>query len=413
MDDVKFLDDGSVVVGKQKYSGDITLESFFDNYGYYRKEQIYPNGYRRVIFCNNPRFKVKSVIRKKVIEELNIPNEDISELEYSEDLPEVLTSVDKSSDRVRNDNILRTERTVEDILLLNNDLCYFVTVTFDPEKVDGTNVDAVMKKCSNWLYNQSKRKGLKYIFVPEYHPQKNENRIHLHGCVNDVFNLVDSNTRILEGYKKPMKLEKIKRLGLEARIKSVVYNIPEWKYGWSTAIPTYGSRLSVAMYVSKYIGKAASDNGKIFGKMYWSSKNIERLPEIKLVDDDGLSFALSKHKEYDPGFGDKYKYNKMLGDITIGDDELEQLYQAVFPDESPLSGDRSNLSKLHAIEDHRIFKTVQKERQERDEYFKRLFEKEAQERRKKQERKEKREAEKQRKQILEEERRRQIKIEDI
>lgn len=356
---IKYTYDGKMQIEKHIYSGDVNLDSIINDKRYNRKELIFPGGYRQIITCNNPVFGIKSSDRKKLIESESDETEKTSK-------PRGMSGIN-----IRDDNILRCENMVAFILLLNLDLKYFVTVTFDDKKVDGTNVNEVMKKCCKWLNNQRERKGLKYILVPEYHPEKNEHRIHLHGCVNEVFNFVDSGTRTVNGYKKPMKIGKIQRLGIESDIRSVVYNIPEWKYGFSTAIPVYGTRWAMARYVSKYVGKATKENGMIFGKMYWSSKNLNRYPENKLVDDLGLTFASVPAKEYNPGYGDIYKYQKIFGDITEDEEaEIEAAYQMVFTDDNP--GFFENLTakeKLNIMFDNIVYSKLKEAIEQHDRYI--------------------------------------------
>ena len=62
-----------------------------------------------------------------------------------------------------------------------------------------------------------------------------------------------------------------------------MYNVSDWQYGFSTAIETYGEPSQLAFYVTKYITK---DVKKIFGKFFWSSKNIKREPKITYADED-------------------------------------------------------------------------------------------------------------------------------
>lgn len=402
-------------IGKQVYSGDISIESFFDSAGYNRKELIYPNGYRRVVLCNNPRFKIKSAYRKAVKDEYSL-----EESPDQSDTPDTGSDCSEFEERprstvegIRTDNLRRIELTVEDILLLNDDLRYFVTFTFDPDKIDSTNVDKVMSKLSRWLSNQTQRRGLKYLVIPEYHPQKDEHRVHLHGLINDVLDVVDSGTRLIYGRKKPMRLPKVIRLGLESQVKSIVYNIPDWKYGWSTAIPVYGSRLQIARYITKYIGKAFADEGKIFGRAYWSSRNVIRSPEIRLIDDGGLSYQSSNLKRYDTGFGDSYKYQHDLGDVNADEKLVDELFKGVFPEKLPPSVDGSLLSKLHAIEDAKLYKRLNEER-EYEERARQLLRKREEDLKARklladQRRRERKEAQL----IKEEEERRQIKIDGL
>jgi hypothetical protein len=88
-------------------------------------------------------------------------------------------------------------------------------------------------------------------------------------------------------FKKPVKLKTLKNKGISPDTCKKVYNIREWEksFGWCTAIELYGNRVAIARYITKYLTK---DCEKIFGKYYWSSKNIVRSPDIELfnISDD-------------------------------------------------------------------------------------------------------------------------------
>ena len=103
-----------------------------------------------------------------------------------------------------------------------------------------TNPKEVIKAFEKWLENAVSRKGLKYILVPEYHKKGG---IHCHALINDCdFKFVDSGTRLVKGHDKPLKIDTIKRLhicdklGCDISDLPVVYNVSDWRYGFSTAI---------------------------------------------------------------------------------------------------------------------------------------------------------------------------------
>lgn len=135
--------------------------------------------------------------------------------------------------------------------------------------------------------------------------------------------MVDSDTRKVNGYHKPVRLSKIKRWIKsgkisESDIKKVVYNIPSWKYGWSAAMTIEKTQKNVILYVTKYIEKDVQGVNKIMGKRYWSSRNIEICPVIELENVNPSDFEKINAKEYSNKWdGKKYKYlnnwsNKIL-----------------------------------------------------------------------------------------------------
>ena len=223
------------------------------------KVKIYPDGSTSITYCKKAIFQDKGVEKR--------PQEPKNNDIYAE--IKLKTETDKAP-RDRTDELIRLHRErVRDIVLMN-DFTHFFTITINPEEIDSFDVQAVKRKLHKWLNNQQQRKGLQYILIPEYHKS---GRIHAHALVNDVFNLVDSGIR----YNG-----------------KIVYNVPEWRYGWTTAIPVDENKLKLAYYVTKYITKGSE---KIFGKYFWSSKNIQREPRTILLD---TPYEDIKEKEYQP-----------------------------------------------------------------------------------------------------------------
>lgn len=159
-------------------------------------------------------------------------------------------------------------------LALANEFKYFVTLTLDPSKVNSMDGDAVVKKLNAWASNAVQRHGLRYILVPERHKKGG---IHFHGFFNDAFPVVDSGTIRVPWAKKPRKpRSKAERAEwLEAGGK-IVYNLPGWSLGFTTALELYGDYPAAVAYVCKYIGK---DGEKPAGRWYYSGGEL-REPEI-------------------------------------------------------------------------------------------------------------------------------------
>ncbi len=132
---------------------------------------------------------------------------------------------------------------------------WFVTITFDPEKVNSFNYDECTKKLSKWLNNTKSRycKDMKYLFIPELHKSK---RYHFHGLISNCTGLdfTDSGHKTDDG--------------------EVIYNIGKYKYGFTTATKVKDSQ-RVSMYIAKYVTKELTSTVK--GKRrYWQSKNCNK-----------------------------------------------------------------------------------------------------------------------------------------
>lgn len=193
---------------------------------------------------------------------------------------EIIQQLEKEHSEPRLDHLKHAVDCVFDIVY-QNDWDLFLTLTLRPDdSLDRTDPKEIMKPLRNWLSDHVKRKGLRYILIPEEH--KNGG-IHAHMLCNNIFQLVDSGTKTYTHFKRPMRDATALARGLDPDQGQTVYNVPEWRYGFTTAIKVYGDPGKLAFYLTKYLTK---DMKKIFGKYYWSSKNIVRKPQIILSNSD-------------------------------------------------------------------------------------------------------------------------------
>ena len=191
-----------------------------------------------------------------------------------DDIPEEVRAKD-NAERSRR----RAAAAMRD-LALSNDWKYFVTFTLDRKKIDRYDAKAVTRKLNQWLDNRVRRKGLRYLIVPELHK---DGALHYHGLVNDCLPVEDSGTISRPGDKKPRKpRSKKQRAEWIAAGGHIVYNMPDWTLGFSTAIELYGERMAAINYVAKYITKAES---KCAGRWYYHSNNL-LLPHVLYSDYD-------------------------------------------------------------------------------------------------------------------------------
>lgn len=171
-------------------------------------------------------------------------------------------------------------------LALSNDFRYFVTLTLDKQYVDRYDVGSVVKRLSTWCDNRVRRQGLKYVLVPELHK---DGALHFHGLINDVLPVSDSGT-LDRGSGKPVRPRSSRQRELWlAEGAHIVYNLPSWSLGFSTAIELYGDRTAAVGYVCKYIGKGLSaGEGKpqrIGHRWYFSGGQLDR-PFVECYDVD-------------------------------------------------------------------------------------------------------------------------------
>lgn len=169
----------------------------------------------------------------------------------------------------------RTKKAVYDIARSDN-WEWFVTFTFNGEKVARYDYESCVKKLSYWLNNMRKKyPEMKYIVVPEQHE---DGAFHFHGLFKNVDGFVFDGHYDKKGRK--------------------VYNWISYNWGWTTATIIDDYR-KASSYLCKYITKdlCAVTEGK---KRYWASRNVNR-PVVKdiLVDPEYLDLAMLECMEKD------------------------------------------------------------------------------------------------------------------
>lgn len=135
---------------------------------------------------------------------------------------------------------------------------WFLTFTFDREKVDSSNYDVTLKKIKKWLDNQKQRYApeLKYIIIPELHADKVH--YHFHGLLADCGGMTFADS----GHKKHGK---------------PIYNLTGFKFGFTTATRVEDTG-RVASYIVKYMTKELNDS--LYNRhRYLASRNLKK-PEI-------------------------------------------------------------------------------------------------------------------------------------
>ena len=276
------------------------------------KQKLYPDGSSVITVCSTPLFTragyedltkcskedaVEIMRQHEAFEPLDNPNycgfprapiTDETARRHidnrARDRPDTET---KANTDPRDDNVKRAIDSIFDIALCN-DWDYFITGTFNDKVVDGSDPKAIVKPVQKWLNHSVSRKGLKYLLVPELHPTSG--RIHFHGLINDSLKMSDSGRVMFKGHA--VKRSTLDREGIDYGNRRTVYNIDDWRFGFSTAIATDYSRIRLARYVTKYITK---DCRKIFGRFYWHSRNITTKPQIIYNDLDYSEYDVTEY----------------------------------------------------------------------------------------------------------------------
>ena len=182
----------------------------------------------------------------------------------------VRTDYEKKDFITRNDSLKRGKDKIFDIAILN-DFDYFVTFTLDSAKISRYDYKEISSKLKQWLNNATKRNECKYLIVPELHQ---DGAVHFHGLIKGNFNLIDSGRK----YKgKP------------------IYNLQNWKYGFTTCVELDENKLAVARYICKYITK---DTKMILGNLYYAGGGVIREPKKEYSN---IPYNLADGKEYEIG----------------------------------------------------------------------------------------------------------------
>ena len=255
------------------------LSGTFSNVTFTGRIKHYPDGSREVMACSKPWFRAPG-------------GEDRNPRPRRHSKPS-----EGGGDIAR--AVRRARAQVRDLALCNP-FTHFVTLTLDQTQVDRYDMAAITRKLNAWLSNQVQRRGLIYVLVPERHK---DGAIHFHGFFNDVLDRVDSGTMIPPGGGKPRKpRSRAQRAAWEADGGRVVWNLPGWSLGFTTALELVGEYSQAVNYVCKYIGKqqdpgraedrriAAQDQAQVQpdkpgGRWYYSGGDLAR-PRVELADLD-------------------------------------------------------------------------------------------------------------------------------
>jgi len=190
----------------------------------------------------------------------------------------------------RPDSVRRAKQAVMDIIRLNAWVwTHFITWTLDPKEIARNDPKEVSRKLQTFLKNKVQRNNSKHLIIPEFHADGVN--IHMHGLISGDYKMVDSGKKTKDG--------------------KTIYNMSDWKLGYTTAIPLDGNITKISRYVTKYLSK---DFRKIFGRFYYyGGKGLIRKPPTTLYD---LDFGKVEAKIYTPNEFVSFKYKDLATDST-------------------------------------------------------------------------------------------------
>lgn len=136
-------------------------------------------------------------------------------------------------------------------LAVCNPMEYFITLTLDRKEIDRYDYKQCVRRLGQWLSNRVERNGLSYLMVPELHK---DGALHFHGLV------AGGGLRLRES-------------GRQTENHQAIYNILNWRYGFTTAVRLSGDYGAVCRYITKYITKS-TESGCIGGRYFFHGGDL-------------------------------------------------------------------------------------------------------------------------------------------
>lgn len=161
-----------------------------------------------------------------------------------------------------NANFTARNRLVN-LIKANPEFCYFFTGTFDPKKWNRKDFKKLHASLTRWL----RRRGIKYILIPEPHK---DGSIHFHGFFDD------SIEPFLTEFDRSKKLPK--RITDALDDGRTVLNCPAYAdmFGW-VSIEKIRNLEACAVYAAKYVSKCFDEDGTRFSyHRYFTSLHLKR-----------------------------------------------------------------------------------------------------------------------------------------
>lgn len=175
----------------------------------------------------------------------------------------------------------RARSAIFDICMCNR-FEWFFTWTISPDQINRYDAKEVYRHLADFLRNISRRKGFRYVCVPERHK---DGAIHLHGlCILGSVKVERAHSPY-DGHE------------LVDDVGRPVYNMTDWRFGFSTCVPLDSEYDRTVTYITKYIRKDMSE--KVFGKWYLSSRDLKKVPDIVKLEGETIENRFDPQKVID------------------------------------------------------------------------------------------------------------------
>lgn len=143
----------------------------------------------------------------------------------------------------------------------SNSFRWFVTLTFNPEKVDSSDYETAKTTLLKWCRRmRDKYRQFDYLIIPELHQS---GAVHFHGLLGDIPAHFVEAANPKTG--KPI-----------IRHNRQVYNLTEWEYGFSDC-EEIESPERAASYITKYVTADLLTDKKMYNKKrYFNSQGLAK-----------------------------------------------------------------------------------------------------------------------------------------
>lgn len=250
------------------------------------------NGQSQYRFYDNPvsvkdyRYGEKSQIESDRIDK-KIINHEYSPFGHGDKVEDIkiLSDIEKAyrHNRSVSSSVNRTKTMIYNYARAN-EWEWFITLTFNKDKVNRYDYKECSNKLRKWLNNMRNRYAadLKYLIIPEQH---NDGAWHFHGLFSNTGDI-----KFNKAFYKGTALPLLTKSGLQ------IFNFGSYKLGFSSATKIVDTA-KASSYVTKYITKELAVN-TVGHRRYYPSANLD-LPNKNyffISDDEKLEF-LKEHKE--------------------------------------------------------------------------------------------------------------------
>lgn len=169
-------------------------------------------------------------------------------------------TTDKAQEERTRRQVYAIRRKIKGYAFSNN-FCWFVTLTFNPEKVDSSDYETAKDTLLKWCRKmRDTYKKFDYLMIPELHKS---GAVHFHGLLGNI-------PAEFEEAANPKTGEPLIRHGRQ------VYNLTDWKYGFSDC-EKIESTDRAASYITKYVTSALLTDKKMYNKKrYFNSQGLKK-----------------------------------------------------------------------------------------------------------------------------------------